>query len=155
MRRAIAILLWLACAAAAQETPRWEGLEFLLGRWAGAGGGQPGTGAGKFSFEAELNGQVIVRRSFNQLEKGARHEDLLVLYADGPNGAKRAMYWDTEGHVIRYRVSTPEVGRVVFESEGEGPGFRLSYWMAGREMKGKFEVGGKTYVEWSAKKEAE
>jgi hypothetical protein len=45
------------------------------------------------------------------------------------------------------------VRRSVFESEGDGPTFRLSYWMAGGEMKGKFEVGGKTYLEWSARKE--
>ena len=151
MSRAFAILVLAACCICAQAgDSRWKGLEFLFGDWKGMGTGEPGAGVGKYSFQPDLNGQVVVRRSFNQLAKGPRHEDLLVIYADGPEGAQRGMYFDSEGHVIRYKVTTPGPGRAVFESEGEGPAYRLTYWMEGSNLKGKFEVGGRTYLEWDS-----
>ena len=143
MSRLLALLFLLASAALAQES-RWKGIEFLFGDWT--------AGSGKFSFHPNLNGQVVVRKNVSDVDKSARHEDLLVIYADAPGAALRAMYFDSEGHVIRYRVSTTS-GSVVFESDGEGPPYRLSYWMAAGELKGKFEVGGRTYLEWSARKE--
>ena len=155
MIRACALALMLVLAVAAQESgaARWKSIDFLFGDWIGGGTGQPGAGSGKFSFRPELGGQVVMRRNFNELARGDRHEDLMVIYAEGPGGAMHAMYFDTEGHVIRYRMSASGGDRVVFESEGEGPAYRLSYWLAGGELKGKFEVSGKTYLEWSAKKE--
>jgi hypothetical protein len=133
---------------------RWKGLAFLVGNWTGAGGGQPGQGSGKFSFRPDLNGQIMVRKNSNALDNGQKHEDLLVVYGDGPDSALRGMYFDSEGHVIRYRVTVPEPGRAVFESEGEGPRYRLSYWLEGKVLKGKFEVGDRTYLEWGATKDA-
>jgi hypothetical protein len=149
-------LLVCAVAALAQTggVSRWRGLEFLFGNWTGSGGGEPGKGSGKFSFRPELNEQVAVRRNLADVAGGQRHEDLLVVYADAPDEALRGMYFDSEGHVIRYRVTTPEPGRAVFLSEGEGPRYRLSYWMDGKVLKGKFEVGDRTYLEWSAVKDA-
>lgn len=147
MRCAVAVALLFVSAAFAQQD-KWKSIEFLLGNWTGAGTGQPGAGSGKYSFKSELNGQIVVRRSYNLLATGTKHEDLLVMYADS-----RAMYWDSEGHVIEYRVTVPEPGRVIFDSVGAGPPYRLTYWSAGPELKGKFEVGGKTYLEWSSKKE--
>jgi hypothetical protein len=97
-----------------------------------------------------LKGQVVVRRSFNQLASGPRHEDLLVIYVDSPGGALRGMYFDSESHVIRYKITTPGPDRAEFESEGEGPHYRLTYWMAGKVLKGKFEVGDRTYLEWDS-----
>ncbi len=141
----------LVCAQTGES--RWKGLQFLFGNWKGSGSGEPGAGSGQYSFQPELNGQVVVRRSYNQLAKGPRHEDLLVIYADGPEGARRGMYFDSEGHVIRYRMATPEAGRVVFESEGEGPGYRLTYWMHGDVLKGRFEVGGRTYLQWDSERD--
>ena len=153
MMRAPALLL-LAASWAWSADARWQGLEFLMGSWTGIGGGEPGSGTGKFSFQPELNGQIVVRRNSNQVAQGRLHEDLLVLYADAPGGGLRGMYFDSEGHVIRYQVSTPGKDRVVMESEGEGPRYRLSYWMVDKVLKGKFEVGGRTYLEWSAEKSA-
>jgi hypothetical protein len=152
VNRAPAILLLTALLAWPQRSEsRWQGLQFLIGNWKGAGAGDPGPGSGKFSFQPDLNGQVVVRRSFNELAKGSRHEDLLVVYAEGPDGAQRAIYFDSEGHVIRYKVATPAPGRAVFESEGEGPQYRLSYWVEeGNVWKGKFEAGDRTYLEWDA-----
>ncbi len=49
----------------------------------------------------------------------------MVVYPEG--GGLRAAYFDGEGHVIRYAVTT-EPGRATFESEpGPGPRFRLVY----------------------------
>ena len=65
---------------AAQESPeaRWKGLQFLFGNWTGVGNGIPGQGSGKCSFQPELNGQVVVRHSYNNLANGQRHDDLAV-----------------------------------------------------------------------------
>jgi hypothetical protein len=130
---------------------RWDSLQFLIGEWKGAGTGQPGAGQGDFSFTPELNGQVLVRRSFNQLASGPRHEDLMIVYLDG---TPRAIYFDSEGHVIRYTVSFPAKNSVVFES-GDAPQYRLSYSLEAKTLNGKFEVGGKLYLAWTAiKKDA-
>ncbi len=61
---------------------------------------------------------------------GAQHDDLMIIYA-GYRRALRAIYFDTEGHVIRYSLSFPAPDRVVFESESgpPGPRYRLTYWM--------------------------
>ena len=152
MKRWLAILLiaFGFCLAQDGGRSRWKGLEFLFGDWAGAGRGQPGARSGDYSFLPDLQGQVVVRRSFNQLANGPRHEDLLVIYADGSGGAQRGMYFDSEGHVIRYKVSSPGPDRAVFESEGEGPRYRLTYWMAGKILKGTFEVGDKIYLQWDS-----
>ena len=156
MKRAPALLLltaWLACAQSAGDA-RWKGLQFLFGNWTGTGGGQPGNGSGKFSFKPELNGQVVVRRNANDVANGARHEDLLVIYPEGPEGAMRGMYFDSEGHVIHYKIATSASGRAVFESDGAGPKYRLSYWVEGKVLKGKFEIGDRTYLEWDAVRDA-
>lgn len=147
--------------AAGQNAGSGEGLkklEFVLGKWVGAAGEKDtplGAGQGGFSFEAELNGKVIVRRNYAAYDAGQRHEDLMVIYLEG--GAHRAIYFDTEGHVIRYHLTFPGANRVTFESEGAGPRYRLSYWLNGTSLDGKFEVappGGeyKAYMNWTSRK---
>lgn len=146
MRFALAALLLLAPTLFAQPAaPRWESLQFLIGTWTGEGTGQPGAGQGEFSFQPELNNQVLVRRSYNQLASGPRHEDLMIVYLDGP---PRAIYFDSEGHVIHYTVSFPARDSVLFESD-DGPKYRLSYALDGKKLNGKFEVGGKPYLSWT------
>jgi hypothetical protein len=151
-------LLLIAGACLAQDSvdARWKDVQFLLGNWTATK--TPAGTTGSFSFQTDLVGRVIIRRNFSQVENGPRHEDLLVIYADGPDSGLRAAYFDSEGHAIRYKVTSPAPNQTVFDSEGDGPRYRLSYWMAGKELKGKFEVEGKTYLEWasvkaSAKKE--
>jgi len=92
------------------------------------------------------------RRSFNQLEAGPRHEDLMIVYVE--DKAPRAIYFDSEGHTIRYKVSLPAKNRVVFESDGsqQGPRYLLSYTREDGKLSGRFEIDGKTYLTWSAVK---
>lgn len=162
---------WMTCAmlagalqAGAQTTPAasWKRLEFLMGTWSGAGGekeGPLGTGQGTFSFEPQVNQKIVVRRNNSAYGSGVQHDDLMVLYFEGPGDTPRAIYFDSEGHVIRYNTSFPAANRVVFESDGTQPGpkYRLTYWLEGNSLNGTFEVAPpgapyKTYLSWTSKK---
>jgi hypothetical protein len=125
----------------------WGPAQFLVGNWAGEGGGQPGQGTGAFSFSPELQGKILVRRSFAEYpaangKPASRHDDLLIVYRDETNHGLRATYFDSEGHAIQYTVR-PADGTVVFVSEGarSGPRFRMSYTSTGKNtLKFKFEI---------------
>jgi hypothetical protein len=141
----------------------WKKLEFLLGRWTGVSGAKDtplGAGQGGFSFELELNRKIIVRRNQAAYDSGARHEDLMVIYLDAPNDSPRAIYFDTEGHVVRYNLTFPAPDGVTFQSDGSSsePRYRLTYRPNGSALEGKFEIappGGEyvTYLSWTSKKE--
>lgn len=163
--RLIGILVAAVLPLTAQSgtSPDWRNLEFLLGKWTGIAGEKEtplGAGQGAFSFELDLNRKVVVRRNNATYDSGARHDDLMVIYFDGPQGAPpRAIYFDSEGHVIRYNVTVPGANRAVFESDGTQPGpkYRLTYWMEGSSLKGTFEVAApgaeyKTYMSWASKR---
>jgi hypothetical protein len=165
MNRAMKLLtcaLVFCAALHAQTTPksadRWESLRFLTGDWVAKGNGTPGSAVGEYSFREELSGHILVRHSFADYtaQGGGRHEDLLIVYAPTPTEPLHAMYFDSEGHVIRYNVLT-KPDTVVFESDStlSGPRYRLSYRHAGDTLNGEFEVappGGtfKTYLSWSS-----
>ena len=72
------------------------------------------------------------------------HEDLLVVYRDAPETAPRSIYFDSEGHTIRYEVQTPADGsEVVFVSgpEPAAPRYRLTYTRVVQDrLKIKFEI---------------
>jgi hypothetical protein len=150
-------------AADKAANPGWKKLEFLLGRWTGTAGEKDtplGAGQGGFSFELELNGKIIVRRNQAAYDSGDRHEDLMVIYLDAPGDAPRAIYFDTEGHVIRYSLAFPAPNSVTFLSDEHQPGprYRLSYRLNGGTLDGKFEVAQpgaefKTYLSWTSKKQ--
>ncbi|HWF00959.1 MAG TPA: hypothetical protein VG248_14260, partial [Caulobacteraceae bacterium] len=60
----------------------WSGLDWLAGRWTGAGGG---ADAGGFSFEREAGGAVLMRRNFavyaaHDGKPAERHDDLMVIW---------------------------------------------------------------------------
>ena len=157
----IAVLLAAVPYASAQETP-WKKLDFLLGKWTGVAGPQDtqiGAGQGSFSFETQLEGKILVRQNTASYNSGVKHGDLMVIYLDAPKDTPRAIYFDSEGHVIRYNLSFPSTERVVFESDGTQPGprYRLTYWMEKGALLGKFEVGPpggeyKTYMSWTSKR---
>jgi len=145
----VALLLGTALVCAQTADPRWEPLQFMTGKWKGAGTGEPGAGQGEFSFLPDVQGKVMVRRSYNQLANGPRHEDLMIVYMDGKT--PRAIYFDSEDHTIRYNVTFPAKNTAVFESDGP-PAYRLTYMLEGKNLNGKFEVGGKTYLTWTSVK---
>jgi hypothetical protein len=108
-------------------------LDFLVGDWTGGGGGTPGQAEGGTTFAPALQGRVLIRTNFavtpaTATTPSSRHDDLMVVHADD-RGVVRADYYDNEGHVIRYTVTSPQAGQVVFTSEAtaEGPQFRLTY----------------------------
>jgi hypothetical protein len=154
MRRTLlGCLILLASLAFAQSADRrWEAFQFMIGKWSGEGAGQPGAGQGVFTFLPELNGQVLVRRNFNQLASGPRHDDLMIVYIE--EKTPHAIYFDSEGHTIHYKVMFPAKNRAVFESDASQPGpkYRLSYALDDAKLNGQFEVDGKTYLSWSTVK---
>ena len=141
----------------------WKKLEFLFGKWVGSAGEKDtplGAGQGGFSFELELSRKIIVRRNHAGYASGVQHDDLMVIYLDVPNAAPRAIYFDSEGQIIRYNLTFPASDKVIFESDGSQPGprYRLSYWLNGRALDGKFEVAPpgseyRTYLSWTSNKD--
>jgi hypothetical protein len=67
----------------------WGPAQFLIGKWKGEGSGSPGQGAGEFSFTPDVQGKVLIRKSFAEYP-GSRHDDLTILYRE--NGALHAIY---------------------------------------------------------------
>jgi hypothetical protein len=149
-------------APAADRDARWKPIQFLLGNWTAAGGGsQTGEGQGAFSFTPDLDRSIVMRRNLAEYHDGpnagTRHDDLMIVYADPSGSPLRAIYFDSEGHTIRYNVKTPVPNVAVFESDGTQPGpkYRLTYALHGKNLDGKFEIAPagaefKTYLSWSS-----
>jgi hypothetical protein len=161
------LLLTGAAASAAAESPELKPLEFLVGEWASSGSGRPGAGEGTAVFSLDLQGRVLERTSFAEYpaldgKPASRHDDLMIVYVDA--GAVRADYYDSEGHVIRYRVESPAPGRAVFLSDAvDGqPRFRLSYALVpDGGLDGTFEIAPpsapddfKPYLSWHSSRAA-
>jgi hypothetical protein len=145
MRRLwIFIALLLPATLAAED---WGPVQFLIGKWTGEGSGQPGNGSGSFSLLPELQGKILVRKSFSEYpaadgKPAARHDDLMIVYRQPGSGELRATYYDSEGHVIAYRV-LPAEGGVAFVSDGptDQMRYRLTYVTAGKDRaRLKFEI---------------
>jgi hypothetical protein len=140
----------------------WKPIEFLFGNWTAKGGGASnGQGSGEFSFEPQINKQIVIRKNFAAYtsgpEAGTRHDDLMIIYNETATEPFRAIYFDSEGHVIRYIVKTPAPNVAVFESDGtqSGPKYRLTYSLPEKELDGKFEIAApgaefKTYLSWTS-----
>jgi hypothetical protein len=160
-------LLFLACSASglAQATDIWEPLRFLIGTWeAKTSGGTAGAQSiGVYSFATELKGQILARHSGGTdckapAEFDCDHSDLLYLYPEG--SAIKAIYFDNEGHVIHYTVTTPTPTSAVFLSDPAAPGpqFRLMYERKAETLSGKFQMkmpgqnDYRSYLEWSGSK---
>jgi hypothetical protein len=165
-------IIWgmMACpqASPADKPAGWGPVQYLVGDWAGEGGGGPGQGSGSFSFKPDLQGKIPMRK--NRAEYPATkdraafvHDDLMVVYRDTPEAALRAIYFDSEGHTIRYEVQAPpDGGEIVFVSgpEPSAPRYRLTYTLVGQDrLRIKFEIAppGKpeqfaTYIEAGARR---
>jgi hypothetical protein len=168
-------MLLMSAPACAED---WGPLEFLVGKWTGAGGGGPGQGGGAFSFTPDLQNTVLVRKSFAEYppangKPAFRHDDLMIVYRDQASHEFRAIYFDSEAHTIQYSVKAllekPGAGGVVFESAaGEtampsraqaAPRYRMTYTSTGAAAASfKFEIAppGKdftAYIEASLRRE--
>jgi hypothetical protein len=166
-------LALVACAPAfaqssAADAAQWKPLQFLLGTWQASTFGNDVKSFGTYTFQTELNGTVLARHGSADTCKGPAdfncdHHDLLYLFHEvatgtGDNGI-RAIYFDGEGHVLHYKVSTPTANSVVFQTEpGPGPQFRLTYELSGGVMTGKFQMAPPgqseyhSYLEWKGGK---
>jgi hypothetical protein len=155
MLKKLALLISLGSAClSAQDT--WKPLAFLIGTWEGrTAGGTTGT----YSFQPELHDHILARHSINPACKDC-HSDLLYVYQDLPNQSYKAIYFDNEGHVIHYDVTTPTPTLAVFLSDPSQPGpqYRLTYELKDSTMHGKFQIRMpgqtefKSYLEWSGAK---
>jgi hypothetical protein len=145
----------------------WKPVQFLIGSWEAKTEGVSGgaTGSGTYTFQLELRGHILARHSTTTGCKGpadfdCEHGDLMYLYQDSPGGPLRAIYFDNEGHVIHYDVTTPSADTAVFLSPAAQPGpqFRLVYELKDRTMHGRFQMRMpgqdefKSYLEWSGAK---
>ena len=160
----LGVLLLCPAICAAED---WGALQYLVGNWVAEGGGTPGQAAGSFSFTPDLQGRVLVRRSRAEYpatkDKPAfTHDDLMMIFREpeeNAEGALRAIFFDSEGHVIRYTV-TMFGDRIIFTSEPSraAPQYRFTYArQSSAELRMKFEIAppGKafaTYLEGTAKR---
>ncbi len=126
----------------------WEAWKFLLGEWEGGNRGDPGAGSGTFSFEFDLDDNILVRKSHTvfpptQERAGYAHDDLIVVYNE-TTGEKRAIYFDNEQHVIHYAVTvSQDQNSITLESDPLPgmPQFRFTYTRMGEnEVDGRFEM---------------
>jgi hypothetical protein len=165
---AVVVLFWLPAAAA--DPDPWEDCRFLLGDWSGEGQGAPGAEKGQFSFRLELQDKVIVRKHKAEVaaaggRPASTHEDMMVIHADGAGKGLRAVYFDSEGHVIHYALTlSPDKQTLTLLSDAaaDQPRFRLSYTRQKDEKLAiKFEIAPpgkpdafKTYLEGTAVRES-
>ncbi|MFY9151543.1 MAG: hypothetical protein WAO52_06005 [Prolixibacteraceae bacterium] len=135
-----------------------------MGEWKGEGSGQPGQGVGTFSFQTDLDGKILVRKSHSEFQANgnrpaAIHDDLMIVSPDFTGNPTKAVYFDNEGHTINYTITYAE-NTVVLLSEKipNVPVFRLSYFLLeDQTVNTKFELsqdGEKfmTYIEGKSKK---
>ena len=165
----VIFLLLLTCTVAGQaqqSASDWSKWQFLIGSWNAAGKGEPGEGAGGFSFAFDLQKRVIIRKSHTDYPAAANrpafaHDDLMIIYLAGTQF--KADYYDNEGHVIHYSIEFSGDGRTctfVSDLTAAQPHFRLTYSrMKANEVAIKFEIAPpndpdkfKVYVEGTAQK---
>lgn len=157
--------VWSAAPVRAADDP-WADFRFLIGSWDSDGRSEEGSGS--FTLEPDLGGKILVRRNTANLpaaksRPAAKHEDLLIVYREPGEKIFRASYFDNEGHIIQYSVSSlPDKKGLVFLSSPDrtGPRFRLSYTKGEADKVAvKFEVAPpgqsdqfKTYLEGTVRR---
>ena len=163
-----AILILFCFPLAAQTTPAaqpdpFQALSFLEGTWdANVQNNAAVTLSGRYTFQRELNGHILARHATSDPNCKApanfdcSHTDLLYVFRDFPGAPLKAIYFDSEGHVIHYDVSTPAPTQVMFLSTSSaGPQFQLTYELKSGVLTGRFQMRmpgqteWRTYLEWS------
>jgi len=167
----LAALLILICAefsrVQAKDDP-WKPFQFLIGEWVGEG--KEGQGTGYFSLTPDLQGKILVRKNHAELpaangRSAAVHEDLMVIYKSEDGKSAKAIYFDSEDHVINYTVtSSADKQTLTFISAAapHAPRFRLTYQKESDDQVGiKFEIAPpgkpeefKIYLEGKARKKS-
>jgi hypothetical protein len=165
---AVLMLVGLSSVQAQQPRPtnEWKDFDFVIGEWTWVGGGQPGQAKGLSTFRPELDGTVLVRKTHLDYaaskERAAfAHDDLLYVYHDPADSSLRAIFFDREGHVIRYAATVASSGNSIeFLSDAAPAGTRcrMTYARTGPDSATeKFEIAppGKpadfaAYVEFNA-----
>ncbi len=128
----------------------------------------PGQGKGTSTFAPDLNGTVLLRKVHLDYpaskERAAFcHDDLLYVYHDPADDSVRAIFFDSESHVIPYSVSVAAGGdsiQFLSDAAPSGTRARMTYSRIGEDsVSEKFELAppGKpdqfaTYVEFVAKR---
>jgi|ERR1700743_1980087 hypothetical protein len=143
----------------------WHTLLFLQGTWSASTtsvGSSEGKVIGTYTFRPELGNHILARHT-TSIEgcKGPAtfdcdHGDLLYVYQDAAGQPLKAIYFDNEGHVIHYDVSSPNATTAIFISDASNPGpqFRLIYELKDALMWGRFQMrmpgqkDWKSYLEW-------
>ena len=162
-----AVLAGPAASAAPPVSAKWDALHFLEGNWEARtqGGVANARGSGSYTFKPELKHHVLARRSASHEDcKGPAdfdcgHHDLLYVYEDPVDGSLKAIYFDDEGHVIHYDVTTPEPSTAILVSTPSrtAPQFQLIYQLKGGVMSGRFQIrmpgqsDWRPYLEWSGR----
>jgi hypothetical protein len=161
----VLLSVWTAAPVQAEDGP-WADFRFLIGSWVSES--RPEEGSGSFTLEPDLGGKILVRRNTANLPaaKGrpaAKHEDLMIVYREPGGKTFQASYFDNEGHIIQYSVSSlPDKKGLVFISNPDrsGPRFRLTYTKGERDkVTVKFEIAPpgkadqfKTYLEGTVRR---
>lgn len=158
------VFSFLISTSFAQQNLPWKDWSWLIGEWQGEGGGQPGQGGGTFSFNTDLDGKILVRKSHSEYPASGNrpatiHNDLMIVSLDYSGVPTKAIYFDNEGHTINYTISyAPNTIVLISEKIANAPVFRLTYTLLDNQMVNtKFEMsrdGEKfmTYVEGKSEK---
>jgi len=130
-----------------QQDSTWSKWEWLTGEWVGEGNGTPGQGEGFFSFNLDLDKNILVRKNHSvypaaQNKPEIIHDDLMIVYRENLKNPTKAIYFDNEGHIINYSI-TYDGQSIIFTSDKipDVPVFRLTYAPLDKESVNiKFEM---------------
>lgn len=131
----------------AQQNSTWSNWSWLIGEWKGEGSGQPGQGGGTFSFQADLDGHILVRKSHSEYPASGNrpaviHDDLMIVSLDFSGVPSKAIYFDNEKHTINYTITyAPKTIVLLSDKIPNVPVFRLTYSLLDDQMVNtKFEM---------------
>ena len=131
----------------AQQNSPWNNWSWLTGDWKGEGSGQPGQGGGTFSFQLDLDGKIMVRKSHSEYPANANqpaaiHNDLMIVSLDFGGNPTKAIYFDNEGHTINYTITyAPKTIVLLSDKIPNVPVFRLTYSLLDdQKVNTKFEM---------------
>jgi hypothetical protein len=148
---AVALILCSTKIAVAQSSaPNWTPFSWLVGDWVGEGAASDrGQGTGGFSFTLDLQKNILVRKNWADYpatngRAAFRHDDLMIAYQESAKDPVQAIFFDSEGHVIRYSTSASTLDNTVRFTSDAQPStqrYRLTYVKTGEKtLSLKFEI---------------